>query len=62
MNYTRAQLEAGIGRYSDRWTVIFQRNSDDAFVTGTRDDAPGKGYHVAGGCSPAGDIRWCDLR
>lgn len=42
MNYTRSQLESGEGRYADRWTVIFQRGSEDAFVTGSPDDLPGK--------------------
>lgn len=60
--YTRQNLEAGSGRYTDRWTVIFQRGNEDAFVTGTRHDKPGDGYHIAGGCSPRGEIKWCDIR
>lgn len=62
VNYTRKQLESGEGRYTDRHTVIFQRGGEDAFVTGRPEDRPGPGYHVAGGCSPSGEIEWCDLR
>jgi hypothetical protein len=59
--YTRRQIEDGEGFYTDRWTVIFQRDSEDAFVTGTKDATPGPGYHVAGG-GYRGRFEWCDLR
>ena len=62
MSYTREQIESGEGRFAQGWTVVFQRGSEDAFVTGRASDLPGNGYHVAGGGSPSGDIQWCDLR
>ena len=61
MNYTRQQIESGVGFYTDRHTVVFQRGDENAFVTGTKGDRPGPGYHVAGGGRTARSFEWCDL-
>jgi hypothetical protein len=61
--YTRAELEAGSGFYSDgRWTVIYRR-PDGWFVTAETSDRPGSELELVGGGSTTPDrkpqIRWC---
>jgi hypothetical protein len=61
--YTREQIEAGCGRYTDRRTTVIQQDSEDVFRTEPADSgwrvAPG--WHVAGSMGITTDVEWCDL-
>ena len=65
--YTKEQIEGGEGLFtSHAHTTIFQRGEEDVFVTASKNEIPGRGYHVAGQGRLLSDgtprITWCDLR
>lgn len=60
--YTRAQVEAGQGRYTDRGTVIIQRGNHDVFDTHPQESGwainQKSEWHVAGHTVPFGAVVW----
>ena len=61
--YTRAQIEAGKGRYTNSATTVIQRGEENVFQTQPAVDGwrVGHGWHIAGGMGKTTPVEWVDL-